>query len=239
MITYIVKEGDTLWQVSKNFQVTLDSILHTNPQIFDPNYILPGTEIYIPEKVKEAPRPPDPPHRQAENNFHFDNRNQEQNSKQKGRPVRGMHPGANQGRSQTMNQGMNQGMNYENNTINPKNVSTDNAPFIYAAKEGETLLELAQRYGIDMRTLERNNLHLSPQIPLKTNETVFIPLPDNPKEHPNNNYNTQGQAQGQRPNNNNPNNRRMRPNARFQNRQRTPNNNYNVCPYCGRKIPPK
>ena len=85
MITYIVNEGDTLWQISKQYQVTLDSLLHNNPQIYDPNYILPGTEIHIPEKVKEQPRPPEHPRSpelKPENNFRFESRNQQNNISQ-------------------------------------------------------------------------------------------------------------------------------------------------------------
>lgn len=58
MLIYVVKQGDTLWQIAKTFNITLDALILANPQLEDPNEILPGERIYLPqlekgEKTKE------------------------------------------------------------------------------------------------------------------------------------------------------------------------------------------
>jgi spore coat assembly protein SafA len=54
--TYIVKEGDTLWDIARRFGVSLEALLKANPQIKNPDLIYPGQEIRIPlpEPVKKA-----------------------------------------------------------------------------------------------------------------------------------------------------------------------------------------
>lgn len=48
MIVYHIKEGDTLWRIAKESQITLEELLAANPKIIDPNTILAGDTIYIP-----------------------------------------------------------------------------------------------------------------------------------------------------------------------------------------------
>lgn len=48
MITYTVKQNDTLWKISQEYQISLDTLLAANQQINDANYILPGMIINIP-----------------------------------------------------------------------------------------------------------------------------------------------------------------------------------------------
>lgn len=48
MIVYHIKEGDTLWQIAKESQITLEELLAANPKIIDPNTILAGDLIHIP-----------------------------------------------------------------------------------------------------------------------------------------------------------------------------------------------
>ncbi len=54
--TYIVRKGDTLFEIAKRFGVSLDDLIAANPQIKDPDLIFPGQEIFIP---KGKPMPPD------------------------------------------------------------------------------------------------------------------------------------------------------------------------------------
>lgn len=46
--TYTVQPGDSLWQVAKNFDKTLEQIINSNPEISDVNAIMPGTIIRMP-----------------------------------------------------------------------------------------------------------------------------------------------------------------------------------------------
>lgn len=49
MIHYTVMKGDSLWKISQTYNISLDALLAANPQISDPNFILTGTVINIPE----------------------------------------------------------------------------------------------------------------------------------------------------------------------------------------------
>lgn len=45
---YIVQAGDTLFLIAARFGVTLQALLAANPQITDPNVIVPGQRIRVP-----------------------------------------------------------------------------------------------------------------------------------------------------------------------------------------------
>ncbi|MGM7701039.1 SafA/ExsA family spore coat assembly protein [Pseudalkalibacillus sp. Hm43] len=49
---HIVKSGDTLWKISKWFQIGLSEIINANPQFENPDLIYPGDKVYIPRKQK-------------------------------------------------------------------------------------------------------------------------------------------------------------------------------------------
>lgn len=48
-MNYIVKSGDTLYKIAKQFNLSLQVILSVNPQIHNPNVIAIGQRITIPE----------------------------------------------------------------------------------------------------------------------------------------------------------------------------------------------
>jgi uncharacterized YkwD family protein/spore coat assembly protein SafA len=45
---YTVQKGDTLWIISKKYQVGLSEIIEANPKFEDPNVIHPGDKVNIP-----------------------------------------------------------------------------------------------------------------------------------------------------------------------------------------------
>lgn len=51
IILYIVKEGDSLWKIAKEFGSTIDDIKRTNG-IEDENLIMPGQKLFIPRYIK-------------------------------------------------------------------------------------------------------------------------------------------------------------------------------------------
>ncbi|MGI6361962.1 MAG: LysM peptidoglycan-binding domain-containing protein [Bacillota bacterium] len=50
MLIYTVKKGETLWLIAKHHHLSLEALVSANPQIMDPNKIIPGMQIYIPQK---------------------------------------------------------------------------------------------------------------------------------------------------------------------------------------------
>lgn len=48
--TYKIQKGDTLWDLSKQFQVSFKILLIDNPHLGNPNVIFPGETIYIPDQ---------------------------------------------------------------------------------------------------------------------------------------------------------------------------------------------
>ncbi|MFB5087996.1 SafA/ExsA family spore coat assembly protein [Psychrobacillus sp. PGGUH221] len=52
MQTHIVQKGDTLWKISRNYGVSFDELKKLNAHLANPEYIVPGMKIFIPEKSK-------------------------------------------------------------------------------------------------------------------------------------------------------------------------------------------
>lgn len=48
MKIYTVQKGDTLYKIAKNHNITLDQLLSVNPNISNPDHIMPGMKIKIP-----------------------------------------------------------------------------------------------------------------------------------------------------------------------------------------------
>ena len=55
IVIYVVKKGDTLWNIAKQFGSTVESIAKVN-DIENANQIMPGQKLFIPrfERVLEA-----------------------------------------------------------------------------------------------------------------------------------------------------------------------------------------
>jgi spore germination protein len=51
-VRYRVQPGDTLWRIAQQSGVSLQELLRANPGIMDPNYLLPGTVLVIPRKLR-------------------------------------------------------------------------------------------------------------------------------------------------------------------------------------------
>lgn len=54
---YMVKKGDTLFEIAKMNGISLAALIMANPQIPDPNLIYPGQTICVPRTVMEKPIP--------------------------------------------------------------------------------------------------------------------------------------------------------------------------------------
>jgi len=49
---YIVKEGDTLWEIALENHINIKMVIKRNPQLKNPNMIFPGQKIYLPNGTK-------------------------------------------------------------------------------------------------------------------------------------------------------------------------------------------
>ena len=68
MRIHIVQKGDTLWKIAKQYAIGFEELKRLNAHLANPDYIVPGMEIYLPDtasqkgKMKEQPvspaRPP-------------------------------------------------------------------------------------------------------------------------------------------------------------------------------------
>ena len=48
--TYTVVKGDSLWKISRRYEIGLSEIIDANPQIKDPSLIFPGDRVNIPAR---------------------------------------------------------------------------------------------------------------------------------------------------------------------------------------------
>ena len=53
-MTYVIRPGDTLYTIAQRFNTTLNALLAANPQITNPNLIVVGQTINIPENSSPA-----------------------------------------------------------------------------------------------------------------------------------------------------------------------------------------
>ena len=59
MQIHIVQKGDTLWKISRSYDVSFDELKKLNAHLANPEYIVPGMKIFIPETKKmESTRHP-------------------------------------------------------------------------------------------------------------------------------------------------------------------------------------
>lgn len=54
-MTYIVQPGDSLFAIAQKFNVTLTALIAANPQLTNPNLILPGQALVIPTFKPNCP----------------------------------------------------------------------------------------------------------------------------------------------------------------------------------------
>ncbi|WP_017381199.1 LysM peptidoglycan-binding domain-containing protein [Paenisporosarcina sp. TG-14] len=61
MHVHVVQKGDTLWKISRQYGVSFDEVKRLNAHLANPDYIVPGMKIFVPEKstkkqeIKEHP----------------------------------------------------------------------------------------------------------------------------------------------------------------------------------------
>ena len=58
MNNHIIQKGESLWTIAQQYGISLAELLAANPQISDPNNIIAGTRIFLPEGVCMEMTPP-------------------------------------------------------------------------------------------------------------------------------------------------------------------------------------
>jgi morphogenetic protein associated with SpoVID len=51
---HVVQKGDTLWKISRQYGVSFDEVKRLNAHLANPDYIVPGMKIFVPEKSTKA-----------------------------------------------------------------------------------------------------------------------------------------------------------------------------------------
>ena len=57
MRRYVIKQGDTLWQIAKENNISLEALIAANPHLSDPNYIMPSMVICLPQMPRQQKTP--------------------------------------------------------------------------------------------------------------------------------------------------------------------------------------
>ena len=63
MKIHMVKKGDTLYNLSGKYGISLEQLIEANPQLLDPNKLNIGEKVKIPSKSVSAPKPEDTVHK--------------------------------------------------------------------------------------------------------------------------------------------------------------------------------
>ncbi|MFC7684547.1 LysM peptidoglycan-binding domain-containing protein [Ureibacillus sp. GCM10028918] len=56
MRIHIVQKGETLWRIAKQYGIGLDELKRLNTHLANPDYIVPGMEIFLPENGAASPK---------------------------------------------------------------------------------------------------------------------------------------------------------------------------------------
>jgi len=67
---HIVQKGDTLWKIAKEYGVSFEDLKRLNAHLANPDYIVPGMEIILPEKINREPHREQ--HRETDRGMHRD-----------------------------------------------------------------------------------------------------------------------------------------------------------------------
>ena len=51
---HIVQKGDTLWKIAKEYGISFEDLKRLNVHLANPDYIVPGMEIILPERIHKA-----------------------------------------------------------------------------------------------------------------------------------------------------------------------------------------
>ena len=182
MIVYTIQKCDTLWKIARHYQIGLDAMLAANPHIQDPNYIMVGQQINIPELCY----PPTPHQHHGPHNGHTNGKN----------APGGMMPRP----ALPNNSGMNpnawpaphSGMTYPGTPRINSNESNTNwtendismRPSIYTTHEGETLEQISHSFMVPLSRLLYYNLQYGKNEPLPEGTRIIIPECEDEANYP-------------------------------------------------------
>lgn len=56
MRTHTVQKGDTLWKIARQYGISFEDLKRLNAHLANPDYIVPGMEIFLPAVPKKKRR---------------------------------------------------------------------------------------------------------------------------------------------------------------------------------------
>lgn len=162
MKIHVVRKGDTLYDIAKKYGVDLDVLIAANPQIDDPDVLMIGQKIRIPSKgVAETPP------RQAELTPQAAAKDS----------ADGEVVAADGGEARDAHRGDHD--HHWNNNWNHddwnKHGDDDDRYFHYTVRPGDTLWEIAHRFGLSLQELIAANPQIENPDLIRVGEVIRIP----------------------------------------------------------------
>lgn len=145
MKIHVVRKGDTLYDIAQKYGVDLDVLIAANPQIEDPDVLMIGQKIRIPSKGVA-----DAPPRQSESSVDAASASGDDE------PTMAVAVGAEQ-------RGKNDGDDGDDGYIR------------YTVRPGDTLWEIAHRYGLSLQELIAANPQIENPDLIRVGEVIRIP----------------------------------------------------------------
>lgn len=163
MKKYIVREGDTMWEISKATGVRLNLLMAANPQVKDPNQLRPGSLIVVPELGK---------HDSSANSMGHNPAQQPGTGGQLAPATPGMQPtqptpaSSKIGKPQTPE-------------LSPTHEYYFGFVWPHVTTQGETWESISSHYGVSLEQLKHMNPELSSKN-LQAGQVVYVPSPAAP-----------------------------------------------------------
>jgi len=162
MKIHVVRKGDTLYDIAQKYGVDLDVLIAANPQIDDPDVLMIGQKIRIPSKgVVDAPA------RQEEASVEA--------AAASGEDLPAM-AASGDGGGERGGHGWNDNWNHDwNNNHWNGHGNGDDDEIRYTVRPGDTLWEIAHRFGLSLQELVAANPQIENPDLIRVGDVIRIP----------------------------------------------------------------
>ena len=173
---HIVQKGESLWQIAKMHNISLQALIDANPQLENPNAVGVGTKIFVPS-CSEDWKIPEPPTNNSNNNKNENSNGDKENNKN--------------------NESVVDDKDIENADL-CKKLAALPRPLIYVVKKGDTLYKISKCFEIGLKELMQVNSQIKNPDLVSPGDKIFIPRSknicgiDSINNHPHSNINLNG-----------------------------------------------